>query len=609
MVRLTMPVHAHPVPDCPAGPHRLTSAPSPAEPRASPLADGPVRIARDTYTMCPILAVMMGLRFLIFVVALALAVPVAAQDQSGPPGTWFPVEALNTGLGPLPDDMSIRTPQGAVESFLDAIADDRPQDAAHVLDLSEIPPDAQAERGAELAAKFAVVLKRRAILSYSALLERPDALDAAQSSSAALAGEPRRSLLIGVLEKGDSEAAIRLNRIRPADGDPVWVFSRRTVSQIPALYALYGPSRFEQALPNWLVQKTILGTRVFETIGLPITLILAGFAGRITFLLFRSLARRASGYWSRTALRAIRWPSILIVTTTVVLVAALKIFTVSGTVASILTPVTLIGYVVAVMLFAMTLLDTALDRIVTFDADNLADPDNSTVRAQATLMTGARRVLMVGGIVIGTGIVLASANVFRSLGFSLLASAGAVTLIVGFAAQHILGNILASLQISLNRSARIGDQIIFEGQFCTVERIHFTYVQLKKWNANRLVVPVSYFLSDTFESWSLVDASMICSAEITLAQRADIDTLRDRFMAICKEDEFVTDSSGCTVVILSQDAFGIVARFQFPVDDPNQTWATECRVREAILTAAQALEEETENPVLPQGSLDDMDAA
>ena len=58
------------------------------------------------------------------------------------------------------------------------------------------------------------------------------------------------------------------------------------------------------------------------------------------------------------------------------------------------------------------------------------------------------------------GFVLTSINSFQSLGLSLLASAGAVTVVLGFAAREVLGNILASVQIALNRSARIGDQLI-----------------------------------------------------------------------------------------------------------------------------------------------------
>ena len=522
------------------------------------------------------------------------------------PGTWFPVERLNVGLSPPPDWLDRRTPQGAVESFLEAIDANQPEVAAHVLDLTGLPFSEQAERGPVLADHLATVLQRRAIVSWRQLLERPDALNANQASSAAMAGQPRRSLLIGVLGDGKQEVAIRLNRVKSDNGDPAWVFSQRTVSQIPALYETYGPTRLEQSLPEWARQEAFFGLRVFETIGLPLIILLAGLAGWLTYRLFALLFHHADGYWSRAALRAVRWPLIIVVATTIILVLALRLFTVSGIIASFLTPMTLMAYVVAVLMFSMSLLDTALDRIVTFDADRLSDPENSRVRNYATVMTAARRALIVLGCVAGVGIVLASANVFRSLGFSLLASAGALTLILGFAARHVLGNIMASLQIAMNRSARIGDLIIFEGVFATVERIHFTYVQLRTWDDNRVVVPVSHFISDKFENWSMVSGGKVCWNKMTLHQHADVDAIRDAFFDLAEDHPDVTKDDDSKVLVLGHDAFGITVRFQYRVEDANKVWVTQCDMGERIVKECQRIEAETDRQMLPESGIGDM---
>ncbi|SFG13275.1 Small-conductance mechanosensitive channel [Palleronia marisminoris] len=530
----------------------------------------------------------------------------SSSSGDSPPGTWFPVETLNDGLPPPPDWVDRRTPQGAVESFLDAMSSNAPEVAAHMLDLTAIPPEEQLERGATLAAHLDAVLDRRAIISWRQLLGRPDALNAGQASSAAMSGEPRRSLLIGVLDDGDREAAIRLNRVKPEDGDPVWVFSQRTVSQIPSLYDQYGPTELEKSLPGWLKRETFFGPRVFEAIGLPLVLIAAGIAGWLTYKVFAMLSRRATGYWSRVALRAIRWPLIIIVTTTVILALALEVLTVSGKVASVLTPATLIAYVIAVLMFTMSLLDTALNRIVTLDADSLSDPENSTVRNYATVMTAARRATILLGCLVGLGIVLSSANAFRSLGFSLLASAGALTLIIGFAARHVLGNILASLQIAINRSARIGDLIIFEGVFATVERIHFTYIQLHTWDDNRVVVPVSHFISDKFENWSMESGGKICWNKMTLHQHADVDAIREAFLDLADDHPDVTRDDDCKALVLGHDAFGITVRFQYRVEDANKVWATQCDMGERIMKEAQRLESETDRRMLPDTGIGDM---
>ncbi|EKE43558.1 hypothetical protein OCGS_2290 [Oceaniovalibus guishaninsula JLT2003] len=547
---------------------------------------------------------------LAIVVVLCLAGTVAAAQQSdagdGPRGTWFVLDTLNAGL-PAPDGRIDRdTPQGAVESYLDALGDGDSLLAAHMLNLNGIPRDAQASVGPRLARQLQTILERRAILSWRALLERPDALDSQQSSNAALAGQPRRSLLLGVLELQNREVAIRLNRVRVGDSDPVWVFSERTVSQIPRLYAAHGPSPLERALPESLKAKTPIGLRVWEVIGIPVVIVLAVIVGRLVHRPFAALEYRVGQGWPRMVARSLHWPLVIAAVTTVILTAGLHVFTVSGIVASVLTPLVVIGYVVAVLLFLVEVIDTILEYIVTFDTDRLEDRDNSDYRTLATVLSGGRRLLIVIVLLVGLGVVLSEANVFRSLGFSLLASAGALTVIFGFAGRQVLGNIMASLQIALNRSARIGDQVIYEGHWCTVERIHFTYVQLKIWTGNRLVVPVSRFVSDDFENWTHSDAAMTVTFKLTLAHKADLDALRDSFHKAVADDPDVTDADAAKMIVYSQDAFGPVVRFQAPAADPKSGWAMECRLREAVLAAARRIEDETGRPMLPQGGLDDM---
>ena len=116
---------------------------------------------------------------------------------------------------------------------------------------------------------------------------------------------------------------------------------------------------------------------------------------------------------------------------------------------------------------------------------------------------------LVFAVIIGLGVLLHELHLFRTVGLSLLASAGVIGLVLGFAAREVLGNILASLQIALNRSARIGDQVIFDDRWCTVERIHFTYVQLRIWTGNRYVVPVAHFVSEPFENLTMVEPEMM----------------------------------------------------------------------------------------------------
>ncbi|MGR3200405.1 MAG: hypothetical protein ACU0DH_00730 [Paracoccus sp. (in: a-proteobacteria)] len=103
------------------------------------------------------------------------------------------------------------------------------------------------------------IIARKIVLDWSLLLDRPDGLQTAGGDTEATAGEPRRSPLLRDLALDPVPAVIRLNRILPRGSDkPLWIFPAEPIKDIPALHRVYGPSRFETALPEW-TRKTTVG--------------------------------------------------------------------------------------------------------------------------------------------------------------------------------------------------------------------------------------------------------------------------------------------------------------------------------------------------------------
>ena len=535
---------------------------------------------------------------------LALWLPLLAAAQPSP---FYEVDALNEGLGPAPPDLDRETPQATVESLLALAEEGGWERAAHLLDLGEIEPGRQPALGPITADKLHTVLDRKLVLSWSQLLDRPDALDERATSNSAVGGQARRSILLGVLDLDDRTVPIRLDRVRPEDGGPVWVFSRQTVENVDALYGLYGPSRLELALPDPLRGEAFWGLMWWEVIGLPLMVGFAVWASVTTYRVTRWGARRASGTWRGIVWRSLRWPATLAALSTVLWCAAL-IFTFSGVIDAVLSPAIVLGFALAFLVFAVQVLDAMLDRLITFEPMELSEPGEDERRSWATMVSAVRRVILLAFVLAALGMVLASIGVFRTFGFSLLASAGALTLVLGFAARRVLGNILASLQIMLNRSARIGDQIIYDGDWCTVERIHFTYIQLKVWTGIRLVVPVEKFVSEHFANWTHTDPQMTNTVHLKLAGTADVEAMRRRFHELVQGEDEVVDPSAAMVLVTEQDALGQTVRFQFPSPDPTTGWYMECRVRERLIAHAARLEEETGRATLPEGAASDVAA-
>ncbi len=508
--------------------------------------------------------------------------PCLSAAQSGDDPVVYEVESLNAGLARAPAWFERETPQGAMESFLEAAARADWDAAAHMLNLADVAEAAQAEDGPLLARQLYHVLDRKVIIDWADLLDRPDAIDTRQSSDAAMAGQPRKSIRLWLLELDNRAVPIRLNRVQAEGSDPVWVFSRQTVANIPALFDRYGPSRLEQSLPGALRSAAFWGLQWWEVIALPLVVALVIGAGLGTHWLF---TRPRDGTRVAAILRAVRGPAVLLAMT-LALSQLTRIFVFSGRIDTVLSPLAAIGFVAAVIWSIVNVVDEIMDRLVTFEGDELSEigEEEERKRRAATKIAALRRLIVVLVTLVGAGIVLREADVLRALGFSLLASAGALTLILAYAARDVLSNIMSSIQISMNQSARIGDRIVYKDYLCSVERINFTYVQLRVWTGRRLVVPVTEFVSECFENWTMKEPFMMREVRLRLAHDVDVDRLRQIYDAVLDDlDDPTERPEARAVYVTHQNVFGTEVLFLVPCEDPNRCWAFACEVREGLL--------------------------
>ena len=548
----------------------------------------------------------MGLLLRLLATVLLLAVPAAAQEDA-----FFTVDGLNGGLGEAPSEVDRRTPRTALDTFLTAAERGDWDAAAHVLDLRDVPEADQGRDGPILARQLHAVLQRKAILDWDRLVQRPDALQPLGGQQQAQAGEPRRSILIRELDLHPVPSALRLNRVKPGEAAaPVWVFPQETVADIPALYRAYGPSALEARLPGPLRDESIFGLMWWELLGLPLLLLSAGTLAWAVSRAFEAVRDASDSGLVRGVVAALRMPAILVVVTTLIWAVTRNVFVFSGQIDTVLSPLIALGFVIAVLMLVMNVADAVLDNMLSPGKDvDITQSERQEARATVTKLNAGRRILFLVVFVIGAGVVLSSADVFRGLGLSLLASAGALTIVLGFAARRVLGNVMASLQIALNQSARMGDRVVWKGELCYVERIHLTFVQLRNWDQTRVVVPVEEFVSDTFTNWSLQDPAMLKILKFKFRPDTDMDALRQTFGRVLDtlyEDDDLSGEMGdrelAAMNVTGQDVFGVDVWFSVPCVDPNTSWDVACAARERIVTAARDLTARDGGSVFPEAT-------
>ncbi|WP_165606601.1 mechanosensitive ion channel family protein [Yoonia litorea] len=519
----------------------------------------------------------------------AMALFLVSPQAKAQEGTFFEIPTLNEALAQPVGDLDLSTPQSSMEAFLEAASNENWADAAHVLNLNDIDPVNQAIVGSGLAEQLYTVLDRKVVISWQQLLERPDSLNTQAPSENVMAGQARKSLLLGVLELDNRPVVIRLNRVKPEDGDPVWVFSRQTVQNVPALFDAYGPTEFEKALPDWMRADSGLGLKWWELLAIPLTVLAAYVFSRIAWgLLTRASKSTGNRSWLPLSqiLKGLRWPTTLVVVGATLQIATTQILVVSGIVNSIVDPIAIIFYVAAAMILAVSLIDVAIDFFFAVDVEDLSDPDARKERSRVTTLAAVRRLVIVLAVIVGTGLVLSTANIFQTLGFSLLASAGALSLVFGFAARDVLGNLLASMQISMNRTARIGDQLIFNDYLATVEDITFTHITLKSWDSKRVIVPVKTFVNEAFENWSIGGDGMTRTVMLEVAHDTDIDALEEAFRDAAKDDDRIVVDD-LEMVVVDQSLIKSVVRLAIPVKKITDGWAVECGMRKKMIAYLQ----------------------
>ncbi|MCE9665651.1 mechanosensitive ion channel family protein [Halomonas sp. M5N1S17] len=495
---------------------------------------------------------------------------------------WFPLESLNTGLDEVPEELRRETPRETIRSFLALTGQEDFAGAAHVLNLSDLDPDEQRERGEELARQLAEVLRRGEWLNVSDLSGRPDAAIEDPAGQHPQTGQPRRNLELASLEAKGDTYDVRLARYRVEDEDPVWLITPDSVAAIPVLYEAFGPSLLEAYIPDRF--KASLGRlQIWEWIAIPVFLLLIGLVGWGVYGLVGLLAHWfPSGAPSIFASR-IRGPMALLVMAFVAqaLLDYVVSFTAVATTFIRILLIILIAWGVGTV--ALRLVDTLLLKVTRRMVGEIDDTKPRDERKLLTSLYALRRVIILITVAAVSVYVLSQIQLFETLGMSLLASASVLAVLVGIAGQAVLGNILSSFQVSLAKPIRIGDLVMFEGQWCYVEGIFYTFIRLRSWDERRLIVPVTYFVSKPFENLSVKNAKMYRTLELVLHLSADVQVIRDKFLAFAKEEDNVVEHHKLCCYVTAQTERAQTISCYLMASDPFAGWIAEMNIRERLM--------------------------
>ena len=228
---------------------------------------------------------------------------------------------------------------------------------------------------------------------------------------------------------------------------------------------------------------------------------------------------------------------------------------------------------------------------VSFGFERLIDREEAVLvgpeaRRRRTQLLVIHRLVLVTIAVLALGTVLFTFPEMRAVGTSLLASAGIVSIIAGLAAQSILGNLIAGVQVAFTDAIKVGDVVVIEGEWGRVGEINLSYVVVYIWDERRLVVPCSYFTTTPIETWTRKSDKILGTVYLDLDWRVPMDELREEFQRVVEASSAWDGRSSDAAVTEAQGGY-VTVRLVMSAKDSGDQWTLRCEVREKMISWLQ----------------------
>ena len=214
---------------------------------------------------------------------------------------------------------------------------------------------------------------------------------------------------------------------------------------------------------------------------------------------------------------------------------------------------------------------------------DLAAEDNIQARRVHTQFQLFRRILISFVVVIDIGVLLWSFKDPRiwHYGSGLLASAGIASLILATAAKSTASNFLAGLQIAITEPIRIDDVVVVQSEWGRIEEINSAYVVIKLWDLRRLVVPLNYFIENSFQNWTRESSEIMGTAFLYVDYSIPVEDLRQQLLRIVQSSH-LWNGKTCGLQVTNLTERTMELRCLVSSRNSSENFDLRCLVREEM---------------------------
>ncbi|QYJ69281.1 mechanosensitive ion channel family protein [Flavobacterium litorale] len=325
-----------------------------------------------------------------------------------------------------------------------------------------------------------------------------------------------------------------------------------------------------------IINSTLLKYIIFGTVGLIIAFL-------VLFFIINKIGKNPNNIFPPNFAHRVKIPLLLFFAAIAMRIVASNDFF-EKPYDSVLKRIGLILLIISITWFLIIII--RIIKISVISKYNTDTSDNFRARRVYTQFSVLERVIVFVLIILAIGIALMSFDSIRSIGASVLASAGIAGIILGFSAQKALGTLLAGIQIAITQPIRLDDVVIVEGEWGHIEEITLTYVVVAIWDKRMLVVPTTYFIEKPFENWTRKSGDILGTVYIYTDFRVPVDELRKELTRLLKgTDLWDGEVNKLQVTDAKQDVMEI--RALMSSKDSSISWDLRVYIREKLIAYLQ----------------------
>src|SRR5690625_3208972 len=240
----------------------------------------------------------------------------------------------------------------------------------------------------------------------------------------------------------------------------------------------------------------------------------------------------------------------------------------------------LIGTAAGFAWFALRVVSVIQRRVeLRYDEVTTEDRRGRRIKTQMQLI---KRVLNTIIIIIAVSAILLSIPQVRALGAGLLASAGLVSVVAALAVQTTLTNVFAGMQLAFTDAIRVGDVVVMDEYYGTIEDITMSYVVLKIWDGRRIIYPSSYFTTTPFENYTRTGTEISAGIDFHVDWRVPVDAIRSRLKALLESTE-LWDGRDMSIQVYDIAEERATRRAAVSARNAGDLWDLQCLVREDFI--------------------------